>query len=284
MRPLAAAALFAVVVWAAPESARAKPPAAGEILRKAESVRNPELTYAVDFTIHGVARNPGASVRDAAYAMIASGKDRTVIVMKTPEPMFGSLVLMADGRSWMLLAKATRPWELSGAQMQNGDIATGDIARADFSKDYDATLAGEEAIDGESCWRLELVPRLPSAHFARVVYWAAKKGFLPRKLDHYGRTGSLLKTVRFGDYRKGALGLRPMTLGIESFGEWKEASTLTFTNLRRIDVRRIAFAPEGLIPLRDAVLAARGSEGNGDAPFERVLATLPPSAAPETKR
>jgi hypothetical protein len=249
----------------------AKPLDAAQILRKAEEIRNPDLDYAVDFTIHGVARGGNARERDASYSMLARGKDRTVILMRTPDTLYGALVLMVDASYWMLLPRASKAWELSAAQMMNGDVATGDLARSNLTRGYTARLWGEEDVDGEPCWRLELVPDNDDAHYARIVYWVAKKGFLPRKLDHYGRTGALRKTVRYGDYRKGALGVRSMRLEIESFDEWKEQSTLVFTNLRKLKTPPAAFAPDGLIGLRDAALAAKESAASGDVTLERIL-------------
>jgi outer membrane lipoprotein-sorting protein len=284
MRRVSTVALLVALLPAAFAGTQARPPAAAQILRKAEEMRNPDLDYAVDFAIHGVSRGATAGERDASYSMIARGKDRTVILMRSPEPLYGAVVLMADGRYWMLLPKASRPWELSAAQMMNGDVATGDLARANLEKGYAATLDGEEAIDGEACWRLELKAESAAAHYARIVYWVAKKGSFPRKLEHYGPTGALLETVRYGGYQKGALGLRSMRLEIESAGEWKESSTLTFTNLRKIDPAPVSFAPDGMIAFRDAAIAARDAAAASDVPLERMLRAMAPPAAPERKR
>ena len=246
-------------------------PQAEEILRKAEAVRSPSLDYAVDFTIHGVSKNAKAVAREATYSMIASGKDRTMILMRTPSNLYGALVLMADDRCWMLLPRATKTWELSAAQMLAGDISTGDLARSNLTKGYKATLAGEDAVDGEPCWRLELAASSDRAHYGRIVYWIAKKGFLPRKLEHYGHTGKLAKVVDYGDYRKGALGLRPMRLQVESFDEWKETSTLTFSHLRRIRLDPASFTTEGMMKVRDAAIAAQAAGSGSDAGMEQIL-------------
>ena len=274
MRLISAATILVALLFGALASAHARPPGAEQILRKAEEVRNPDLDYAVDFAIHGVSRGTTVTERDASYSMIARGKDRTVILMRSPDQLYGALVLMAENRYWMLLPKASKPWELSGAQMMNGDVATGDLARANLTRGYTVTLAGEEAIDGQACWRLELQPESNAAHYTRIVYWVAKKAFLPRKLQYYGRTGVLLKTVLCGDYRKGALGLRSMRLEIESVGEWKEGSTLTFANLRKIDPAPTSFTPEGMIAFRDAALLARGTAAANDVALERILRAM----------
>ena len=274
MRSFPTIAVLVALQLAAAAGAEARPTGAEQILRKAEEIRNPDLDYAVDFTIHGVSRGAAVKERDASYSMLARGKDRTVILMRTPEFLYGALVLMAEDRYWMLLPKASKPWELSGAQMMNGDIATGELARINLTRGYTASLSGEETLNGEVCFRLELQTENDAARYTRIVYWVAKKGFLPRKLEHYGRTGGLLKTVVYGDYRKGALGLRSMRLDIESFDEWKEGSTLSFSNLRKLEVPPASFTADGLIPFRDAALAARDTAAAGDVPLERSVRAM----------
>jgi Outer membrane lipoprotein-sorting protein len=267
---IAAGTLVALsILTSAPAAAR--PPSATEILRKAEAVRNPELDYAVDFTIHGVSRGATVAEREASYSMVARGKDKTIILMRTPASLYGAFVMMADGAYWMLLPKASKPWELSGAQMQNGDVATGDIARANLLRGYAATLSGDEPLDGVDCWRLTLQSDGVTTHYARIVYWVAKRDSLPEKLELYGRTGALAKTVRYGDFRKGALGVRPMRLEIESLDEWKETSTLDFSNLRRFTHARETFTPAGLLAFRDAAVAARDASGSSGVPLEQIL-------------
>src|SRR5258705_10292718 len=144
MRPFANIAVRIAFVLVAIGPVEARPPGAEQILGKAEDIRNPDLDYAVDFTIHTELRGATVSVRDASYSMIASGKDRTVILMRSPVELYGALVLMANETCWMLLPKASKPRELSAAQMLNGDVATGDLARANLTRGYTVTLSGEE--------------------------------------------------------------------------------------------------------------------------------------------
>jgi hypothetical protein len=274
MRAPAVVAFFVALQMVWGSSALSKPPDAEQILRKAEEVRNPDLDYAVEFTIHGVTRGEIVRERDASYSLLARGKDRTLILMRAPESLYGALVLMVESRSWMLLPRASKPWELSGAQMMNGDVATGDLARSNLLRGYTARLGGDDTLDGEPCWRLELTPDGSDLRYARVVYWVAKKGFLPKRIDHYGRSGALRKTVRYGDFRKGVLGLRSMRLEIESFDDWKELSTLVFTNLRKLKPAASTFTPEGLIPFRDAALASRATSAGAGATLERILGVM----------
>ena len=179
MRSTATVTLLPALLLAAVLVAHATPPSAELILRKAEGIRNPDLDYAVDFTIHGVSRGTVVKERDASYSMIARGKDRTVILMRTPELLYGALVLMADNRYWMLLPKAAKPWELSGAQMMNGDIATGELARVNLTTGYTVSLAGDDhnETEAEECFRLELTQKDPAARYPRIVYLFKSQSF-----------------------------------------------------------------------------------------------------------
>jgi hypothetical protein len=151
-------------------------------------------------------------------------------------------------------------------------VATGDIARANLARTYAPTLDGEEVIDGRSCFRLGLLPR-GIAPYTKVDFWVAKAGFLPEKLEYYGQTERLLRRVRYHDYVKGPLGLRSMRLEIESPQQAEDRSTLTFSDLRKIDTSRVPFTPDGMVALRDLALAHM--EANGEQPrLEDLLARL----------
>jgi hypothetical protein len=263
--------LLAAWAVAAPPAATAKSPSAAQILAKAEDVRNPERDYSVDFSIHGVSRGAKPVERDASYSMIASGKDKSLIVTRSPEMLYAASVLMVDDHAWMLLPKASKAWELSGAQLVNGDVASGDLARTNFVRGWTATLDGEDELAGTPCWRLALTASVASARYPKVVYRIAKKGSLPVQIDFFGRSGTLLKTVRYEDFRKGALGLRSMRLIIESFSEWKEATTLTFTALRPLTTDPAVFTPEGMMRVRDAAMAERQATGRADVALEQMV-------------
>jgi hypothetical protein len=246
---------------------------AESILRRAEEVRSPDLDYAVDFTIAVHAPHTVARERRASYTMIAHGKDHSMVLMRTPVQFYGGTLLIDEGLYWLLLPRAEKPFQLMESQVFRGDIGNGDLARANLAAMYAARLAGEEALQGEPCWRLELTRTHNRAHYTRILAWIATDGFLPRKFEYYGETGALLKTARYGDYRRGPLGLRPMRIEVESTHESGRKSTMEFSNLRRIAVRGVEFTPQAMVRFRDAAVAAR--QGPEDQPPpERFLAAL----------
>lgn len=267
-----ALALFAVGLPRLPADAAATPDPA-EILRRAEDVRSPDVTYAADFTIAVLDDFTPGTERKAYYTMIARGKDDTMALMRTPTQFYGGTLLIHDGAFWLLLPKAARPFQLSAAQVLSGDTTNGDLARANLLASYEPRLDGEETVDGEACWRLVLTRTRNTANYPRMRCWITKSRFRPKTFEYYGMTGSLIKTARFGEYRKGPIGVRPMRIDYQDRAGKGGRTSLLFTALRKIDASPINFTPEGMIAFRDAALASRKGEDTA-VPLADILAAL----------
>jgi outer membrane lipoprotein-sorting protein len=110
--------------------------------------------------------------------------------------------LLALGRDlWIYLPDAGKPVRIPFSQRLVGQVANGDIARADYAGDYDVTLTGEETIEGMACHVLQLKAKSKEVTYAAVKYWVAKDGRRPVKAEFYAGTGTLLKTGTFGSFK-----------------------------------------------------------------------------------
>src|SRR5262249_37506042 len=158
---------------------------------------------------------------------------------------------------------ATKALQLSSEQVLRGDISNGDLARANLLSQYEARLDGEETVEGDRCWRLELAPKAQGERFSRIVGWISDKTVLPLKSAYDGRSGSLLKSARYLDYRKTPIGVRPTRLEIDTPDDMSRKTTMTFSNLRKIDASPLRFTPDGMLAFRDAAKAKK--EGSGAA-------------------
>ena len=65
----------------------------------------------------------------------------------------------------------------------------------------------------------------------------------------------------YEDYRKTPIGVRSMRIEVESRIRRGEKTTLTFSDLRKIDASGLDFTREGLSAIRDAAMAYLKSEG-----------------------
>ena len=236
-------------------------PAASEILGRAEEVRSPDLDYAVDIKL--LVRDPTTfwKERSASYTMVAHGKDHSFVLMREPKLFYPGTLLIMDNAYWLLHPRADRPLQLSSQQVLGGDISNGDLARGNLLKNYEARLDGEDKVEQDPCWVVELKRANAIASYPRIRYWITKRRPRPRKFEYYGETERLLKTVFYEDYRKGPLGTRSMLIVARTPARADETTTMTFTNLRRIDVSGLTFDLAGLTAFRDA--ARTGLETGG---------------------
>src|SRR5262245_14599996 len=142
----------------APIAAPRREPDAVEILKRSEEVRSPDIQYAVDFTITVKDDYTPGVPRSASYTMVASGKDSSMVLMQQPEGFYGGTLLIRKGEYWLILPKASRSLQLSSEQVLRGDIANGDLARGNLLATYRPSVTGQETMDRDRCWRLELLP------------------------------------------------------------------------------------------------------------------------------
>jgi hypothetical protein len=258
--------------------AAAAPPAA-EILRKAEKIRCPVLDYVVDFRLDVTDPTSSWKSRWAEYTLIAHGKDDSLVLMREPAGFYPGTLLISHGSYWLLLPRSEKPLELSPLHVLGGDIAHGDLARGNLVAYYDVRYDGEEPVRGEPCFRLELTRSSKLGLHPRIVYWISRRTYRPIKLDYFGETGTRLKTAWYDDYRDGPLGVRSMRVQVESGLQTSERSVLTFSKLRKLELRAGAFDRRTLTALRDAALAAQTVHGR-QADTDELLRALAAPAAP----
>ena len=265
-------AVAGLTAAAPPASAREKLDAS-EILRRAEEVRSPDRDYAVDFTLHVVSPDSVWKERTARYTMIAHGKDHSLVLVRQPKSFYPGTLLIERHRYWLMFPRSQKPIQLSAQQILNGDISNGDLTRGNLLNHYKPRIDGEEKLDGKRCWRLELTQNSNVVHYPRIRYWIDKKKLRPVKFEYYGKTGALLKTAHYEDYRKGPLGVRSMRIVVETYKREDEKTTMTFTNLREIDTSPLSFTREGMIAFRDLAREKYQAEGEQAQP-EDLIAEL----------
>ncbi len=76
-----------------------------------------------------------------------------------------------------------------------GEASNGDIAATDYAGDYTPASMGQEVVDGESCYVLDLHANNKAATYDRIVYWISKTRLVGVKADFYTVSGKKLKTA-----------------------------------------------------------------------------------------
>lgn len=219
-----------------------------EIVRKADRVRNVAQAYAMDVEI--VSERPGKQPARAKYLVYTKDKVKSLVKFTAPASEKGKALLMLNQDMWIYIPTANRPIRLSPLQRLMGDVSNGDIARTNYSDDYDAELAGSEVADEQDCHVLELKARDPRVSYHRIRYWVEKETGRPVKAEFYTLSNVLLKTGHFRSYAPVQGMLRPTELLIIDGQRRGHSSLVRYSNTRISGLSDGLFRLESLPDLR----------------------------------
>ncbi len=245
--PLAGAWLVATLAAqiVAP-SARAAAPDAATILRRADRAVLGETAL---YTLRMTVVRPRKPERVVEMKGWKKGDDQGLVRYTTPAKERGTAYLRSGDSTWLYLPSAEKVVRVGAKQnFGGGDFSNADIFRLSLIRDYEPTLAGEEAAEGQACYRLDLKAKDRSIAYDRVVYWVRTDGtFYPVKADYYTLSGKNLKSLVLSQVK--ALGgrPRPMLLTMESRVDEGSRTTLEFLAIQddvKLDDR--LFTPSAL--------------------------------------
>lgn len=205
-------------------------PLAQEILLKADQIRFPKESFQVDISI--VSRRADQTTESKKFQVLSKGNDKTVVITTEPAAERGQTLLMSGRDLWIFLPEVSQPVRLSLAQRLTGQVANGDLARANFSGDYHPHILRNETIDGETYHVLELRAVDRSVTYPRVLYWVNQKNAHPFKAEFYSLSGRLLKTCRYENFRTMAGKVRPTRLVMEDALRAGELSILEYNDMK----------------------------------------------------
>lgn len=213
-----------------PASEEAPDPAAMEILRNADQIRFPKESFQVDIAI--LSKRADQSTESRKYQILSKGNDKTVVIVTEPAEERGQTLLMSGRDLWIFLPSVSQPVRLSLAQRLTGQVANGDLARANFSGDYTPRILRSETIDGEPYHVLELKAVDRSVTYQRVLYWVKQKNAYPHKAEFYSLSNRLLKTCHYEDFKNMAGKIRPTRLVMVDALRAGEQSVLEYNEMK----------------------------------------------------
>ncbi|HSN14835.1 MAG TPA: outer membrane lipoprotein-sorting protein [Anaeromyxobacteraceae bacterium] len=182
--------LLAVAAAAAPGS----PPDPAALLRDSDRARG-GLEQGVSWTVEIESVEEGTTTR-RTMLIRARGVDAIAEAVAPPRHK-GEIVLFNDRNLWFVKPGLRRPVAVSARQRLQGEAANGDVASTNYARDYTATIAGEEAVDGDPAWRLDLVARRSDVTYDRIRYWVSRKRRLGLKAEFLTVNGDVFKTATF---------------------------------------------------------------------------------------
>jgi outer membrane lipoprotein-sorting protein len=104
---------------------------------------------------------------------------------------------------WMFLPKSGKTMRIAAKdRSMGGEASNTDLLRVDLALDYTGKYLGEEETEGRLCYKLELSAIKRTVAYDKVLYWIAKNGELPVKLEYYSLSGKRLKILYCRDYKE----------------------------------------------------------------------------------
>jgi outer membrane lipoprotein-sorting protein len=142
------------------------------------------------------------------FISYSQGQDDMLIEF-TSEYEAGQKILRKDNKIYLYFPDAEETIILQGAalkqSMMGSDVSYEDMAGERTTlDDYDATLLGEETIDGRAAWKIDLTAKEGNYNvpYARQVVWVDQATYLALKVDMYSLSGRQIKTLSVSDIRK----------------------------------------------------------------------------------
>ncbi len=209
-----------------------------------DHIRFPNQGFQVDVSISSIA--PGKENDARKYRILSKGNANTIVITTEPASDNGQILLMKDRDLWIFLPDISQPVRLSLSQRLTGEVANGDLARANFSGDYTPKLVRSETIDGDAYNVLELEAVDRGVTYHRVMYWVRRSDSRPLKAEFYSLSDRLLKTCHYENFQKMAGQMRPARLVMEDALKQNEKSILEYSNMRLKELPDKMFTKEYL--------------------------------------
>lgn len=217
---------------------------ARSVVDKADKVRFPAEGFQVDIVISSA--RPDKELDMRKYRVLSKGNENTVVMVTEPASERGQIILMKGRDLWIFMPEVSQPVRISLAQRLTGQVANGDLARANFAGDYNPKIVGTEKIGSDSYHVLELVAVDRSVTYQRVMYWVNEKSGWPLKAEFYSLSNRLMKKCSYENFQTLAGRVRPTRLVMEDALRAGEKSVLEYSEMRLRDLPDKVFTKEYL--------------------------------------
>ena len=207
---------------------------AASIVQKADAVRFPTEAFEASVSIESAGSDEARAVR--RYRVLSKGNDNTIVQIVEPAAERGQIMLMKGHDLWVFLPNVSQPVRFSLSQRLTGQVANGDIARANFAGDYEPLLLRTERLEGDEAYVLELTARERGVTYQRVLYWVRKSNLWPIKAEFYAVSGRMLKTCTYEEFKMMAGRVRPTRLVMQDALKPEERSVMAYSDMRHRDL------------------------------------------------
>ncbi len=132
---------------------------------------------------------------DQSYTLqIEADQNSSLVTFLTPATSAGKMMLMQNRNMWFISPDVSKPVPISPRQRLLGEASNGDVATTNYSRDYDASMAGVADVNGQACYVLDLKAKEQNVTYDRIKYYISKNAPLALKAEYFTLSDKLLKT------------------------------------------------------------------------------------------
>lgn len=218
------------------------------MVEAADRIRFPKDAFQVGVKVTN--RVPGKNPDERQYQILSKGNANTIVRTMKPAAEAGQIMLMRERELWVFLPSVSQPVRMPLSQKLTGQVANGDLARANFTGDYAPKVVRTEEIDGKHLTVLELTAVDRSVTYQKVIYWVEQKSLRPFKAEFYTISGRLMKTCLYQDFKQMEGAIRPTKLVMQDALKKGEYSEMFYAGMKRRELADKIFTKDYLKKLQ----------------------------------
>lgn len=141
-----------------------------------------------------------------SFSMEKSGKTYSLSIYIAPRRMKGTANLMIEDDLWVRFGSTGRIRKLSSSAKKNS-AGGSDFSYADMgdggqglSEKYTPRLTGEGTVEGENCFKIELIADDSDAPYEKMVVYITKETYRYIKIEYFENNANI-KSMTFYNYR-----------------------------------------------------------------------------------
>jgi len=172
------------------------PPSVAEILDRVDrNLVGGNRVIVSRMVIHG--RRASRTITSKSWI---EGETRAFTEYLAPAREKGTKMLKLEDQLWTYSPSTDRIFRISGHLLRQAVMGS-DLSYEDMMEDselksqYTGVIAGEEAIDGRTCWILDLTAVVDDVAYYKRKIWVDQERFVPLKEQRFAKSGQLLKTT-----------------------------------------------------------------------------------------
>ncbi len=209
---------------------------ANEFLKRLDSKLMPESYEAYRRLIN---EEPNGKKKEYSFFTLKNGTDKVALLYLAPASEKGRSTLRIGENMWLFIPNVNKPVRITSLQSVVGGIFNNaDIMAVEYSAEYDAQYDSETPKERI----LSLKAKNKTITYDKLKMWIAKDGEYLRKVECYGSSGVLIKTLEFkADKNFGGGIFRPSVIETHSPLYKDYRSTIIYEKIRAKKVQSEAF-------------------------------------------